>query len=89
MPTVETSNESTGLTRSFGAKSDQQNRVEIVTFSATEQAAGVAVDKVALATSSFELGQPDANNTDLFCQSIAATRDEDNPLVFRVVGTFV
>ena len=89
MPTVETSNESTGLTRSFGAQTDQQNRVEIVTFSATEQAAGVAIDKVALATSSFELGQPDANNTDLFCQSIAATRDEDNPLVFRVVGTFV
>ena len=89
MPTITTSSESTGLTRSFGSKSDQQNRVEIVTFSESEQAAGVAIDKVALATSSFELGVADANNTDLFCQSIAATRDADNPRVFRVVGTFV
>ena len=89
MPTVDTSNESTGLTRSFGAQSDQQNRVEVVTFTANEQASGLANDRVALATSSFLLGTQDSANADLFCQSITSTRDFDNPLVFRVTATFV
>ena len=87
MPTITESNESTGLERSFGAQSDQQNRVEIVRFNPDET--GIANDRVALGLSSFVLGTQDVANADLFCQRIQCARDVDNPLVFRVTATFV
>ena len=87
MPTVTESSESTGRVSSFGGASDSQTRIEIVEFASTE--VNIAVDKIAEAYSSFELGTPDIRNTDLFCQTINTERDSDNPLVFRVTATFV